>query len=125
MAVVPARRRATLAESTRRSYLRKHRPLARCHHGARADQSRRQAIAQTIRRRPRQLVHLPRTTQRAARQQWQRTGTATYRKVTGGFRSQWGAELFANIRSVVGTATRRGTDADHAILRGASVLQPD
>jgi hypothetical protein len=23
--------------------------------------------------------------------------TATYRKVTGGFRSQWGAELFANI----------------------------
>jgi transposase len=53
--------------------------------------------------------------------------TATYRKVTGGFRSQWGAELFANVRSVVGTAARHGTDAFHAIrgvLRGASVLQP-
>ena len=53
--------------------------------------------------------------------------TATYRKVTGGFRSKWGADLFANIRSVVGTAARHGIDAYHAIhaiLRGASVLQP-
>ena len=51
--------------------------------------------------------------------------TATYRKVTGGFRSQWGAELFAEVRSVVGTAARRGIDAYHAIvaiLRGGSVL---
>jgi len=30
--------------------------------------------------------------------------TATYRKVTGGFRSQWGADLFAAVRSVIGTA---------------------
>jgi transposase len=52
--------------------------------------------------------------------------TATYRKVTGGFRSQWGADLFAAVRSVVGTAARRGTDAYHAILAGLdrkSVLQ--
>ena len=35
--------------------------------------------------------------------------TATYRKVTGGFRSNWGADLFAAVRSVVGTAARRGT----------------
>lgn len=52
--------------------------------------------------------------------------TATYRKVTGGFRSKWGADLFANVRSVVGTAQRRGTDAYQAIvavLRGGSVLQ--
>ena len=51
--------------------------------------------------------------------------TATYRKVTGGFRSHWGADLFANLRSVVGTAARHGTDtyqAILAILRGASVL---
>ena len=34
--------------------------------------------------------------------------TATYRKVTGGFRSTWGADLFAGVRSVVGTAARRG-----------------
>jgi transposase len=53
--------------------------------------------------------------------------TATYRKVTGGFRSRWGADLFVDIRSVLGTAARRGTNAYQAILailRGASVLQP-
>ena len=48
--------------------------------------------------------------------------TATYRKVTGGFRSNWGADLFAAVRSVVGTAARHGADAYqaiHAILGGA------
>jgi transposase len=43
--------------------------------------------------------------------------------VTGGFRSNWGADLFAAVRSVVGTAARHGTDAYqaiHAILGGAS-----
>jgi hypothetical protein len=41
--------------------------------------------------------------------------TATYRKVTGGFRSHWGADLFAAVRSVVGTAARQGRDAYQAI----------
>ena len=53
--------------------------------------------------------------------------TATHRKVTGGFRSEWGADLFAAIRSVVGTAARRGIDAYQAIrmtLQGQSVLAP-
>jgi len=53
--------------------------------------------------------------------------TATYRKVTGGFRSDWGADLFAAVRSVIGTAARRGIDAYQAIrdtLRGQSVLAP-
>jgi transposase len=53
--------------------------------------------------------------------------TATYRKVTGGFRSKWGADLFAGVRSVVGTATRRGLDAYQAIravLGGRSVILP-
>ncbi len=53
--------------------------------------------------------------------------TATYRKVTGGFRSNWGADLFAGVRSVVGTASRRGNDAYQAIravLYGESVFQP-
>jgi transposase len=53
--------------------------------------------------------------------------TATYRKVTGGFRSNWGADLFAAVRSVVGTAARRGLDAYQAIravLEGESVVQP-
>src|SRR5208337_2073446 len=53
--------------------------------------------------------------------------TATYRKVTGGFRSDWGADLFAAIRSVVGTAARRGIDAYQAIrmtLQVESVRAP-
>lgn len=53
--------------------------------------------------------------------------TATYRKVTGGFRSDWGPDLFAGFRSVVGTAARRGIGAYQAIkmtLQGKSVLAP-
>jgi transposase len=53
--------------------------------------------------------------------------TATYRKVTGGFRSTWGPDLFAGFRSIVGTAGRRGIDAYQAIkmtLQGKSVLAP-
>jgi transposase len=53
--------------------------------------------------------------------------TATYRKVTGGFRSDGGADLFADIKSVIGTAARRGIDAYHAIysvLSGRTVLAP-
>src|SRR5207302_2216501 len=52
--------------------------------------------------------------------------TATYCKVTGGFRSQWGADLLAAVRSVVGTAARRGRDAYQAIravLDGDTVAQ--
>ncbi len=53
--------------------------------------------------------------------------TATYRKVTGGFRSDWGPDLFAGFRSIVGTAARRGIGAYQAIrmtLQGKSVLAP-
>jgi transposase len=53
--------------------------------------------------------------------------TATYRKVTGGFRSRWGADLFAAVRSVVATAARRGIDAYHAVLAvlgRESVIRP-
>lgn len=53
--------------------------------------------------------------------------TATYRKVTGGFRSDWGADLFAGVKSVIGTAARNGIDAYDAILntlRGKSILVP-
>ena len=41
--------------------------------------------------------------------------TATYRKVTGGFRSNWGSDLYAACRSVVGTASRHGQNAFAAI----------
>ena len=53
--------------------------------------------------------------------------TATYRKVTAGFRSGWGKDRFAAFRSVVGTAARRGIDAYQAVrmtLSGQSVLTP-
>lgn len=53
--------------------------------------------------------------------------TATYRKVTGGFRSDWGADLFASVKSVVGTAARQGVDAYAAILntlRGKLLFVP-
>lgn len=53
--------------------------------------------------------------------------TATYRKVTGGFRSDWGADLFAAVRSAIGTAARQGRDAYAAILntlRGQPLLAP-
>lgn len=53
--------------------------------------------------------------------------TATYRKVAGDFRSDWGPDLFAGFRSVVGTAAHRGIGAYQAIkmiLQGKSVLVP-
>jgi transposase len=53
--------------------------------------------------------------------------TAVHRKVTGGFRSVWGANLFAAVRSTIGTAARRGIDAYRAIrmvLLAKSVLAP-
>ena len=53
--------------------------------------------------------------------------TATCRKVTGGFRSTWGADLYAAVRSVIGTDAPRGIGAYQAIratLQGQSVLAP-
>jgi transposase len=36
--------------------------------------------------------------------------TATYRTVTGGFRSNWGGDLFAAVRSVVAAESASGSD---------------
>lgn len=41
--------------------------------------------------------------------------TATYRKVTGGFRSLWAPDLYAGVRSAVATAARKGLDAFSAV----------
>jgi transposase len=40
---------------------------------------------------------------------------AVFRKITNGFRTEWGARLYADIRSVVETARRRAIGALHAI----------
>ena len=41
--------------------------------------------------------------------------TATYRKVTGGFRSTWGADLYAAVRSTLGTKAKSGQNSFSAI----------
>lgn len=46
-----------------------------------------------------------------------------FRKVTNGFRSDWGAELFSKVRSIVGTAQRQGFSAFDAISRSLTSPQ--
>ena len=129
-AVVLARRHRSLAESTRREYRR------RLEHALDAVM----ALAPTnrhgqrLRRRYGKLrEHLftfldhPEVTADNNSSERELRPTATYRKVTGGFRSAWGADLYAAVRSVIGTAARRGIDAYQAIrttLQGQSVLAP-
>jgi transposase len=53
--------------------------------------------------------------------------TVPYRRVTGGFRPVWGANVIARVRSIIGTAARHGIDAYQAIkmiLQGQPVLAP-
>ncbi len=50
-----------------------------------------------------------------------------FRKVTSGFRSDWGRDLFAAVRSVVNTGKRQGLSALKSIqkaLSGHSLFQP-
>ena len=47
---------------------------------------------------------------------------ATYRKITNGFRSQWGAKQYADIRAVIETGRRQSIDAFQAIR--AALAQP-
>jgi transposase len=129
-AVVLARRHRGLAESTRREYRR------RLEHALDAVM----ALAPTHRhgqrlrkRYGRLREHLftfldhPEVTADNNGSERELRPTATYRKVTGGFRSDWGADLYAAVRSVIGTAARRGIDAYRAIratLQGQSILAP-
>jgi transposase len=46
--------------------------------------------------------------------------SVVFRKVTHGFRSDWGAQLFAQVRSIVNTARRQGISAFDAIARALS-----
>jgi len=52
---------------------------------------------------------------------------AVYRKITNGFRSEWGAKFYADLRSVIETGRRRSTRAIDAIrltLQGAPLPIP-
>lgn len=51
--------------------------------------------------------------------------SVVFRKVTHGFRSDWGAELFAQMRSLINTAKRQGISALDAILRALTSSQTD
>ncbi len=48
-----------------------------------------------------------------------------FRKVTIGFRSDWGAELFVQVRSLVNTAKRQGISALDAIARAITSQQTE
>ena len=46
-----------------------------------------------------------------------------FRKVTNGFRSDWGRDLFAHVRSIVNTGKRQGLSAFEAILVALNPLE--
>jgi len=50
--------------------------------------------------------------------------SATYRKITNGFRSQWGAIQYADIRSVIETGRRNSTGALQAIRQALALPNP-
>ena len=129
-AVVLARRRKSLAESTRRTYLRRLDHELNVIMGLAPENSHGKRLRKRYGKVRNSLftflVHpdVPPDNNGSEREV---RPTATYRKVTGGFRSKWGADLFASVRSVVGTGARRGLDAYQAIravLDGESVVQP-
>ena len=129
-AVVLARRHRTLAESTRRDYRRRlDRDLDAIMALAPSHRDGRRLRKRYARVRGHLFTFLEHPELAADNNSSERElrPTATDRKVTGGFRSDWGADLFAAVRSVIGTAKRRGRDAYQAIhdtLRGQSVLAP-
>ena len=106
-AVVLARRRKELAESTRRSYqCRLDRELNAIMVLAPVNQHGRRLRKRYGKVRSHLFTFLehPDVPPDNNGSERELRPTATYRKVTGGFRSRWGADLFADIRSVLGTA---------------------
>ena len=129
-AVVLARRRKQLAESTRRSYqarldheLNAIMVLAPTNHHGRRLRKRYGKVRSHLFT----FLEHPDAPPDNNGSERELRPTATYRKVTGGFRSTRGADLFAGVRSVIGTAARQGKDAYQAILAvldGESAIQP-
>lgn len=128
-AVVIARRRHALAKSTRRTYrwrLERDLDAVMALAPATKDGKRLRRRYGKVRSHLFTFLDHPEITADNNSSERELRPTATYRKVTGGFRSEWGAEFYAGIRSVIGTAKRRGMDAYQAInatLRGQTGLQ--
>jgi transposase len=117
-AVVLARRHRDLAESTRRAYRRQLERdlnavmvLAPTHPDGRRLRKRYGKVREHLFT---FLTHRELTADNNGSERELRP-TATYRKVTGGFRSDWGADLYAAVRSVIGTARHARVDAYQAI----------
>src|SRR5689334_18987671 len=129
-AVVLARRRKNLTESTRRTYLRRLDHDLNVIMGLTPGNPHGKRLRQRygkVRNSLFTFLEHPDASPDNNGSERELRPTATYRKVTGGFRSTWGADLFAAVRSVVGTAARRGRDAYQAIravLDGETVVQP-
>jgi transposase len=129
-AVVLARRRKRLAASTRRAYLRRLDHDLNAIMGLAPGNPHGQRLRQRygkVRNSLFTFLEHPDAPPDNNGSEREPRPTATYRKGTGGFRSKWGADLFAAVRSVVGTAARRGLDAYQAIravLDGETVVQP-
>ena len=129
-ALAIGRRREALAPSTRVVYRRDlERRLDRllaCHPSAPAGCKLKRAIAQC---RAKLFVFETRCDVPATNNVSERAlrPSVIFRKVTNGFRSVWGAGLYAAICSVIATAALRGMSALEAIracLAGQSVLKP-
>lgn len=129
-AVVLARRRKSLAESTRREYRRRLDKALNAIMALAPDNRHGQRLRKRygkVRNGLFTFLIQPDVPPDNNGSERELRPTATYRKVTGGFRSDWGADLFAGIRSVVGTAARNGIDAYTAIqntLSGNDALKP-
>ena len=129
-AVVLARRRKSLAESTRRAYLRRldrdlNVIMALVPENPHARRLRKRYGK--VRNSLFTFLEHPDVPPDNNGSERELRPTATYRKLTGGFRSGWGADLFAAVRSVIGTAARRGHDAYRAIrdvLDGQPAIHP-
>ncbi len=118
-AVVIARRRHALAKSTRRTYrwrLERDLDAAMALAPATKDGRRLRRRYGKVRSHLFTFLDHPEITADNNSSERELRPTATYRKVTGGFRSDWGAEFYAGIRSVIGTAKRRGV-LDISVLR--------
>jgi len=53
--------------------------------------------------------------------------STVFRKVTNGFRSDWGGDLYAGVRSTLNTVQRQGLSAFQAIqaaINGEPLLRP-
>jgi transposase len=129
-AVVLARRRKRLAESTRRSYQRRLDHELNAIMGLAPTNPHGQRLRKRygkVRNSLFTFLEHPEAPPDNNGSERELRPTATYRKVTGGFRSKWGADLYAAVRSVIGTAARQGRDAYQAIravLHGEPVILP-